>query len=92
MKITIGKLTTLIMEETEKLLAEITDDDLDSLFALARKADPKPKLIQKKQEVDPLSYLDRDDLEAIINAFVEADPEFANLIDAPDEEFFQEGT
>ena len=64
MKITLGKLTTLIMEETERLLSEmdISDDDLDTLFNLARTAEPKRKKRKKrKAKVNPLSHLTIDE-------------------------------
>ena len=88
MKITIGKLTTLIMEETERLLSEmdISDDDLDTLLQLARTAEPRRKK-KVKPKVDPLSHLTRNDLDDIIGAFLKTDPSFADI---PENEFSDE--
>jgi len=88
MKITLGNLTTLIMEETERLLSEmdISDADLDTLFDFARNAEPRRKKKAKtkvKSRLNPLSHLERDDLEDIIGAFLAADPSFADT--SPDE-------
>ena len=90
MKITLGKLTTLIMEETERLLSEmdISDDDLDTLFNLARTAEPKRKKRKKrKAKVNPLSHLTIDDIDALQNAMLDADP---GLADTPPDEFSDE--
>jgi len=87
MKITLGKLTALIMEETERLLSEmdISDDDLDTLFGLARTAEPKRSRRKKrKAKVNPLSHLTIDDIDALQGAMLDADP---SLADTPPDEF-----
>jgi len=87
MKITLGKLTALIMEETERLLSEmdISDDDLDTLFGLARTAEPKRK--RKKAKVNPFSHLTIDDIDGLQRAMLDADP---SLADTPPDEFSDE--
>lgn len=85
MKITTAKLFEVINQEIEKVLAEISDDQVDRLLDIMKAKKAKRALvnnIEKNPEASAdliFQFLGPDGIQQIMDAMITADPAFATM-------------